>query len=253
MIDLKNPEEIGIMKAGGRLLSEAARELKERVRPGITTKDLDNRATALLREKEMKEAFLNYGTPPFPAAICTSINDEVVHGIPSADRVLNEGDIISIDIGGVWNGFFVDMAFTVPVGKVSDRANRLIKITRQALESAISKMYTSCKLGDVSWTIQKTAESEGYNVVRDLVGHGVGRNLHEPPNVPNYGKKKSGIKLEPGLVLALEPMLNEGSGSVIYDDDGWTVRTADGGLSCHFEHTVAVTENGPEPLTEFEW
>lgn len=250
MIDIKTPAEIDIMYAGGQILSEIAQVLKNMIESGVSTMDLDKKSRQLFKKKKMKPAFLNYGVPPFPATICTSINQEVVHGIPSKNRILKDGDIASIDIGGIWKGFYVDMAFTAGVGKIGKKEKDLINITRKALETGTSKLYTSNKLYDVSSAIQQVAERAGYSVVRDLVGHGIGRNLHEAPQVPNYGRKNTGIKLEAGMVLALEPMVNVGTYKVRTKEDNWTVETADGKLSCHFENTVAVTKRGPRNLTE---
>jgi methionyl aminopeptidase len=249
MIDLKSPAEIEIMYEGGQMLSEIAAELKQMVSSGVTTFDIDKKARELFKKKNMRPAFLNFGEPPFPATICTSINKEIVHGIPSKDKVLEPGDIISIDLGGVWKDFCTDMAFTVGVGEIGSKQQDLIDVTRKALEIGISKMYTSNKLYTISWAIQQVAEDAGYSVVRDLVGHGIGRKLHEPPQVPNFGRKDTGMKLQAGMVMALEPMFNVGSYEIDIEDDDWTIVTADGELSCHFEHTVAITEKGPRQLT----
>lgn len=238
------------MYTGGQLLSEIARELKNMVRPGITTMDMDKKARRLFKKKHVGPAFLNYGNPSFPAAVCTSINQEIVHGIPSKERVLIEGDIISVDIGGIWQGFYTDMAFTVGVGKIGKKKKDLISVTRKALEAGTSKMYTNNKLYDISWVVEQVAKKAGYSVVRDLVGHGIGRKLHEPPQVPNYGKKNTGINLQEGLVIALEPMFNMGTYKIKTKEDAWTVETADGQISCHFENTVAITKKGPKDLTD---
>lgn len=250
MVDIKNLTEINIMYTGGQLLSEIARELKNMVSPGITTMHLDKKARKLFKKKKLLPAFLNYGNPPFPAVICTSVNEEIVHGVPSMDKVLKEGDIISIDIGGIWQGFYTDMAFTVGVGKIGKKEKDLIEVTKKALEMGISKMYTNNKLYDISHAIQQVAESAGYSVVKDLVGHGLGRKLHEPPQVPNYGRKNTGLILKSGMVLALEPMINVGKYNIRTKEDNWTVVTEDGQLSCHFEKTVAITEKGHRNLTD---
>ncbi len=250
MVDIKNLTEIKIMYTGGQLLSEIARELKNMVSSGITTMHLDKKARKLFKKKKLLPAFLNYGNPPFPATICTSVNEEIVHGIPSMDKVLKEGDIISIDIGGIWQGFYTDMAFTVGVGKIGKKEKDLIEVTKKALEMGISKMYTNNKLYDISHAIQQVAESAGYSVVKDLVGHGIGRKLHEPPQVPNYGRKNTGLILKSGMVLALEPMINVGKYNIRTKEDNWTVVTEDGQLSCHFENTVAITEKGHRNLTD---
>ncbi|MFC2061969.1 type I methionyl aminopeptidase [Elusimicrobiota bacterium] len=252
MIDYKSKSEISIMYDGGRYLSEIANELKDMIEPGITTMYLDKKTRAIFEEKKVTPAFLNYGSPPFPATICTSINDEIVHGIPSSDRILQNGDIISLDLGGIWKGFYTDMAFTVGVGMIGKNEEKLLGTTENALETGITKMYTSNKLYDISWAIQQVAESAGYSVVRDLVGHGIGRKLHESPNVPNYGEKSTGIKLEEGLTLALEPMLNAGTYKIRQKDDGWTIVTEDGRLSSHYENTIAITKSGPKLLTSLD-
>jgi methionyl aminopeptidase len=250
MIDFKSSREIKIMYCGGQLLSEIAAALKEMITPGITTLEVDRKAREFFKKKNLIPSFLNYGTPPFPGAVCASINHERVHGIPSPKRVLKEGDIISIDIGGIHEGFHTDMAFTAGVGKIGPGKQKLIDTTIKALEEGVSRMCAGGKLHDISSAIQETAENAGYNVVRDLVGHGIGRKLHESPQVPNYGKRNTGMKLEEGLVLALEPMLNEGTHKIITREDQWTVETADGKLSAHFENTAVVTQKGPRLLTQ---
>lgn len=252
MIDIKTPAEINVMHTCGQLLSEIAWELNNMVHPGITTMDMDKKARKLFKKKNVVPAFLNYGNPPFPAAICSSINQEIVHGIPSKDRVLKDGDIISIDIGGIWQGFYTDMAFTVGIGRIGKKEKDLIRVTQKALETGTSKMYTNNKLYDISWAIQQVAQKAGYSVVRDLVGHGIGRKLHESPQVPNYGKKNTGIDLQVGVVIALEPMFNAGTYKIKTKEDTWTIETADGQLSCHFENTVAITKKGPKKLTELQ-
>ncbi|MGM0441121.1 MAG: type I methionyl aminopeptidase [Elusimicrobiota bacterium] len=248
MIYYKSKEEISKIKESGRLLTEIARALKEMIAPGISTLDLEEEAHKLFKNRELEPAFLNYGEPPYPAYLCTSVNEEVVHGIPSRDKILNEGDIISIDLGGIKDNFYSDMAFTVNVGKPDSSLKKLLDVTQKALENGISKMYTNMKLYDISWAIQKTAQAAGFSVVKDLVGHGIGRELHEPPQVPNFGTPDTGMKLKEGLVIALEPMVNMGQENVYTKEDDWTVATSDGQPSCHFEKTVAVTENGPDVL-----
>lgn len=249
MVDLKSRTEIEKMSKGGHLLSEIARDIKSIISPGISTIELDEYARKQFKKKRLKPAFLNYGTPPFPATICTSINEEIVHGIPSTERILKNGDIISVDLGGIWSGFYVDMAFTVGVGQIKKRALRLMMITEKAFKRAVSQMYVGNKLHDISWAIQTTADEAGYSVVRDLVSHGIGRHLHEDPHLPNFGRKNTGIKLREGLVLAIEPMINTGGWKIKTKNDGWTITTFDGSLSCHFENTVALSKNGPELLT----
>jgi len=254
MITLKSIREIDTMRKAGKALSEASARIRETVSAGMSTGDLDFIAREELEKRGLEPAFLNYGNPPFPASICTSINDEIVHGIPSNERVLNQGDILSVDIGGVFEEFYVDMAFTLAVGNADKAAERLMSVTRKALEAGIGKMYTSLRLGDLSSAVQRVAESAGFSVVRELVGHGIGRELHEAPNVPNYGIEGRGMVLETGLVLAIEPMLIDGDNpSIKYADDDWTVKTASGKNSAHFENTVAVTESGPLMITDFLW
>ncbi|NLB35314.1 MAG: type I methionyl aminopeptidase [Elusimicrobia bacterium] len=254
MIIIKSPREIDIMRKAGGALSEATARIREEVAEGMTTGDLDSIALEELKKRGLAPAFLNYGYPPSPASICASINDEIVHGIPSNKRVLETGDILSVDIGGILEGFNVDMAFTVTVGPADKAAEKLLRVTREALEAGVGKMYTSLRLGDVSSAIQEVAEAENYSIVRELVGHGIGRDLHEAPNVPNYGVKGRGLILETGLVLAIEPMLIEGDNpSIKYADDEWTVKSVSGRNAAHFENTVAVTEKGPLMITEFLW
>ena len=249
MVRLKSKAEIEKMSEGGHLLSEIARGIKSMISPGISTIELDEYARKQFKKKQLKPAFLNYGSPPFPATICTSLNDEIVHGIPSAERILKNGDIITVDLGGIWSGFYVDMAFTVGVGRIKKQALRLLNTTKKAFSRAVSQMYVGNRLHDISWAIQSTADEAGFSVVRDLVSHGIGRHLHEEPQLPNFGKKNTGIKLKEGLVLAIEPMINIGGWKIKTKDDKWTIATYDGSLSCHFENTVALSKNGPELLT----
>ncbi len=239
-----------VMRRCGRKLSGIAALLKESIVNGMTTYELDMIAADIFKDCGLKPAFLNYGIPPFKGRICVSINDEIVHGLPSKKKKIKNGDIVSVDLGGVLEGFHSDMAFTVGIGRINSKAKNLIDTTRRALEAGISRMHAGNRLSDVSSSIQEVAEESGYSVVRDLVGHGIGKKLHEHPQVPNYGRKGSGPLLKPGMVFALEPMLNEGSHDIKTDNDSWTVRTLDGTLSCHFENTVAVTESGPEKITD---
>ncbi|MEA3506223.1 MAG: type I methionyl aminopeptidase [Elusimicrobiota bacterium] len=248
MIYYKSPREIDIMAEGGGILTKISKEIKAMICPGISTKDIDDRARALFKKNNMEPAFLNYGQPPYPATVCTSINSEVVHGIPSFKRILKKGDIISIDIGGIYGGYCTDMAFTEMVGKVSSGIKKLIDTTREALQAGIEKMAVGGKLYDISAAIQAGAEKEGYSVVRDLVGHGIGKGLHESPWVPNFGKPGTGPLLKEGLVIAIEPMVNMGGYEIITDSDEWTIRTRDGSMSCHWEKTVALTGNGPRVI-----
>jgi len=247
MIVLKSAEEIEKMRKGGQITAQISQKLTEKVKPGVTTKELDRVASTLIKMHKARPAFL--GFRGFPASICTSVNDQIVHGIPGSYR-LREGDIISLDFGVVHQGYYSDMAITLPVGSISEDAQRLIEVTRSALVSGISQMVPGNRLYDISSAIQECAESNGFSVVRDLVGHGIGQKMHEEPQIPNFGKKSTGPYLKAGMVFALEPMVNMGGYEIRTLDDHWTVVTADGSLSCHFEHTVAITDNGPEILTE---
>lgn len=236
-----------MMRQAGRIAADALARVIERVRPGVTTKALDSIAESYIRSREAKPAFLGYHG--YPASICVSINDEVVHGIPSSDRLIEEGDLVSIDLGVVYKGYYGDLAWTVAVGEVDEAAARLLQVGRASLFAGIEKAHPGNRLLDISAEIQRTVESAGFSVVRQYVGHGIGRSLHEDPQVPNFGEPGKGMLLEKGVVLAIEPMVNEGIFEVYVEKDGWTVRTADGKRSVHFEHTVAVTEDGPEIMT----
>lgn len=236
-----------MMRQAGRIAADALARVIERVRPGVTTKALDSIAESYIRSRAARPAFLGYHG--YPASICVSINDEVVHGIPSPNRFIEEGDLVSIDLGVIYEGYHGDLAWTVAVGDVDETASRLLEVGRASLFAGIEKASPGNRLLDISAEIQRTVEDAGFNVVRQYVGHGIGRSLHEEPQVPNFGEPGKGILLEKGLVLAIEPMVNEGTFEVYVEKDGWTVRTADGKRSVHFEHTVAVTENGPEIMT----
>lgn len=246
MIILKSQREIDRMRVPCSIVAEILEGLRPLVRPGVTTLELDQFASTEALKRKSKCAFKGYSG--FPSSLCCSLNDQVVHGIPD-NNPLKSGDILSLDFGVVYDGFYGDAAVTIPVGDVSDSARRLISATEQSLYAAIVMAVPDNRLGDVSSAVQKYVESRGYSVVRDFVGHGIGRNLHEDPQIPNYGLPGKGVKLRPGMVLAIEPMINEKSHEVRVLDDNWTVLTCDGGLSAHFEHTVAITENGPEILT----
>ncbi|MFA5140708.1 MAG: type I methionyl aminopeptidase [Elusimicrobiota bacterium] len=246
-VELKSPRELAKLRDAGRLVSEVLEFLLERVAPGITTKELDALAERELRRARAEPAFLGYRG--YPAVLCASVNDEVVHGIPSGSRVLKEGDIVSLDLGCRWKGFYGDAAVTAPVGAVSDEARRLMDVTRESLEKGISSARPDNRLGDVSAAVQRHVEAAGFSAVREFVGHGIGRALHEDPAVPNVGQPGTGIRLRPGMVLALEPMVNAGGPDVRVLDDGWTAVTKDGSLSAHFEHMVAVTDGEPDILT----
>ncbi|MBI4632864.1 MAG: type I methionyl aminopeptidase [Deltaproteobacteria bacterium] len=246
MVILKEAEEIERIRASNRIVAEVLGELKERVKPGVTTIDLDRCSEELARKRNAKPAFKGYRGYPF--SLCVSVNCEVVHGLPS-QRVLAAGDIVSLDFGVYYKGYYGDAAVTVPVGDVSEEAARLIRVTEQGLYDGIQEAKAGNRLGDISAAVQGRVESAGFSVVRDFVGHGIGKNLHEDPQVPNYGVKGRGIELKVGMVLAIEPMVNEGTYKVRILDNGWTVVTDDVKLSAHFEHSVAITEHGPEILS----
>jgi methionyl aminopeptidase len=248
VIQLKSAREIELMAQGGKILAEAMERLKDAVRPGATTADLDAVAEKFIRGHEgATPAFKGlYG---FPGSICTSINDEIVHGIPSKKRALREGDIISIDVGVGYKGFFTDSAVTVAVGKPDARTARLLAVTAESLAAGIAVATIGNHIGDIGAAVQAVVEASGFSVVRDLVGHGIGVEFHEEPQVPNYGKPKRREKLVPGLTVAIEPMVNAGGPATRTLPDRWTIVTADGSRSAHFEHTVAITENGPRVLT----
>ena len=246
MIILKSQREIARMKNACRIVAEVLDGLRCMVRPGITTIELDNYASKRALRQKAKCAFRGYHN--YPYSLCCSPNNQVVHGLPSS-APLQSGDILSLDFGVVFDDFFGDAAITVPVGQISSEAERLIAATEESLFAAIDMVRVENRLGDVSFAVQKFVEDRGFSVVRDFVGHGIGKNLHEDPQIPNYGMAGKGIKLKSGMVLAIEPMINENGHEVVVLEDNWTVVTADGGLSAHFEHTVAVTDNGPEILT----
>ena len=246
-VDIKSQEEIALMRQAGRIVSEILDELEKAVAPGVTTWDLDALAEKLIYEKDARPAFKGYHG--FPPCLCASVNDEVVHGIPSKRRKLQEGDLMKLDFGVVYRGFFGDSARTVPVGKVSPEAKALLDATREALNKGIQAMVPGNRIGDIGHAVQSYVEARGYSVVRDFTGHGIGRHLHEKPEVPNYGQPGNGMKLRPGMVLAVEPMVNQGTYEVELLDDDWTAVTLDNKLSAHFEHTVLITEGGPEVLT----
>ncbi len=249
MITIKSQEEIEKIAKACRLVAQVLKELKEIIKPGITTKDIEIFVDKTIAEKGAVPAFKGYRN--YPSSVCTSLNDQVVHGIPSSTR-LKDGDILSIDLGVYLDGFYGDAAITVPVGRISPAAERLLRVTEQALYLGIEKARPGNRVSDISSTIQKYVESHGYSVVRTFVGHGIGRSLHEEPQVPNYGDPGRGPRLREGMTLAIEPMVNEGTYEVRILDDGWTAVTADGKLSAHFEHTVAVTKNGARILTKID-
>ncbi len=251
MIELKTEAEIERMRKPARITAEILAALREKARPGVTTGDLDREAERLIAKSGARSAFKNYrvGNVVYPAVLCASVNDEIVHGIPSPARELVEGDIIGLDFGVEIDGFFADSAVTIGIGKIDAESEKLIRATEQSMVRGIEQACEGARLGDIGSAVQEEAEAAGFSVVRDFVGHGIGRALHEDPQVPNFGKRGRGRTITRGMVLAIEPMVNAGSPAVKVDDDGWTARTADGRRSAHFEHTVAVTKKGPEILT----
>ena len=246
MIILKSRSEIEKMRKSNAIVAVILEELRKKIRPGVKTIELDRLSEELALKKGARPAFKGYRG--YPYSLCASVNSEVVHGMPS-DKELKEGDIVSLDFGILNDGYYGDAAVTVPVGEITPAAKRLLRVTEEALYRGIAEVKAGNRIGDVSAAIQGHVEASGYSVVRDLVGHGIGKSLHEDPQVPNYGSSGRGVELKPGMVFAIEPMVNEGTYRVEILRDGWTVVTADGKLSAHFEHSVAITENGPVILS----
>lgn len=243
----KSGAELEKMRKSGRILRQVLRAVEAAVKPGVSTMDLERVAEKKIHESGAKSAFKGYYD--YPCVLCTSVNEQIVHGIPSEKRVLKDGDIVSIDCGVVLDGYFADSAITVPVGKVKPEVVKLLKVTEQSLERAIEQMVVGNTIGDIGAAVQEVVEENGFSVVRDFVGHGIGTRLHEDPQVPNYGKRGFGTKLKEGVVLAVEPMVNAGMPGAKVLDDKWTAVTEDGSVSAHFEHCVAVTKDGPVVLT----
>jgi methionyl aminopeptidase len=249
-ITIKRPAEVDRMREAGAVLADILDVLLAELRPGVTTGELDEIAARMIRDAGAVPSFLGYGShPPFPGVICASINDEVVHGIPSRQRQLAEGDLVSIDIGCIVDGWHADCARTWSVGTVPEPTRQLIEMTRRGMEAGIAAAVPGNRLGDVGFAIESVAREHGYGVVRPFVGHGIGRAMHEDPQVPNYGRPGTGLLIESGMCFAIEPMFTLGGDDVTVDDDGWTVRTVDGALAAHFENTIAVTDDGPRVLT----
>jgi len=248
MIELKNSDQLAIMKIAGRITGEALALAGEQVKPGVSTKHLDDIIRKYIEKCNARPSFLGYGG--FPASACISINNQVIHGIPSKDVILEDGDLVKIDVGAYYNGYHGDSANTFACGNVSEEAKRLIETTKESFYRGLEHVVSGKRLGDVGAAIERCALENGYNVVRKYIGHGVGRNLHESPDVPNYGTEGRGQRIVPGMVFAIEPMVNQGTGAVTELQDGWTVVTSDGKLSAHYEHTVAVTDNGVILLTK---
>lgn len=246
MIQYRSSREIEKLRKAGRVVAEILDLISDNIRPGVTTRQLDRLAAERFKKRKARPAFLGY--QGFPAGICVSIDDEVVHGIPG-ERRLAEGEIVSVDVGAEVDGYFGDSARSFAVGKASGTARKLLSVTEEALDRGIKACIAGNRMGDLSSAIQSYVESKGFSVVRDLVGHGIGKKMHEEPQVPNFGEPGTGIELKEGLVVAIEPMINAGEYKVRVLPDGWTIVTDDGSLSAHFEHTVAITSNGPEILT----
>lgn len=246
-VTIKSSREIELMREAGKILAKTHEELKKNLKPGMSTWDIDRIGEEIIRSYGCIPSFKNYNG--YPASICVSVNDEVVHGIPHKKHYIQEGDIVSLDAGVIYKGYHSDAARTHGIGEISDEAKKLIEVTRQSFFEGIKFAKPGNHLNDISSAIQKYAESFGYGVVRDLVGHGIGSHLHEDPEVPNFARKRKGILLQPGMTLAIEPMINVGSYEVVWMDDDWTVVTEDGSLSAHYENTILITEDGPEILS----
>lgn len=255
MIVLRSEPEIEAMRRVNRTVAEILDRVRRHVRPGVSTQELEEIASEEVKRRGVTAAFKGVANPqgrPYPCCLCTSVNDEVVHGIPSPRRVLRDGDLLSVDFGVCDGGFFGDAAFSVAVGKASARVERLIRVAEEALGAGIRAAEPDRRLGDLSAAIQAVVEGAGMTVVREFVGHGIGRSLHEDPQVPNCGRAGTGVRLRPGMVLAIEPMINDGVPGITVDDDGWTARTRDGSFAAHTEHSVAITENGPLVLSRLD-
>ena len=246
-VTIKSPREIELMREAGRILAKTHEELAKNLRPGMSTWDIDHMGEEIIRNYGCIPSFKNYNG--YPASICVSVNDEVVHGIPHKEHFLDEGDIVSLDAGVIYKGYHSDAARTYGIGEIDDDAKKLIEVTRQSFFEGIKFAKAGNHLNDISAAIQKYAESFGFGVVRDLVGHGIGSHLHEDPEIPNFARKRKGILLQPGMTLAIEPMITEGSYEVVWLDDDWTVMTEDGGWAAHYENTILITEGEPEILS----
>ena len=246
-VTIKSPREIELMREAGRILAKTHEELAKNLRPGMSTWDIDHMGEEIIRSYGCIPSFKNYNG--YPASICVSVNDEVVHGIPHKEHFLDEGDIVSLDAGVIYKGYHSDAARTYGIGEIDDDAKKLIEVTRQSFFEGIKFAKAGNHLNDISAAIQKYAESFGFGVVRDLVGHGIGSHLHEDPEIPNFARKRKGILLQPGMTFAIEPMITEGSYEVVWLDDDWTVMTEDGGWAAHYENTIVITDGKPEILT----
>lgn len=249
MIYLKTAEEIELLRENNLLVSATLAEIGKHVRPGVSTLELDKIAEDFIRSHGAEPGFLGYGG--FPNTLCMSINEEVVHGIPSAKRILKEGDVLSVDCGTLMKGFYGDSAYTFAVGEIDPAVKDLLRVTKEALYKGVAQAKAGNRIGDIANAVQEHAERHGYSVVRELVGHGLGRDMHEEPEVPNYGARGRGPLLKEGMVICIEPMINMGTRAVVFERDGWTVRTRDRKLSAHFEQAVAITKHGADVLTDF--
>jgi methionyl aminopeptidase len=251
MVTIKRPEEVASMRRAGQILVDVLEAFERELRPGISTGELDEMAEGIIRSAGAVPSFKGYGSnPPFPGSICASLNDEVVHGIPSRRRRIADGDLVSLDVGCIWEGWHADCARTFYVGTPPPEVAGLIDATRRGMEAGIAAALPGNRLGDVGAAIEAVAREHGYGIVRPFVGHGIGQSMHEDPQVPNYGRPGTGLRIEAGMCFAIEPMFNLGGDAVRVLGDNWTVVTADGSLSAHFENTIAVTDSGPHPLTE---
>ena len=248
MINLKSPQEIEVMRDANRIVAEILAELTAQIAPGITTMELNELGESLAAKRNARPAFKGYNG--FPYALCASVNEEVVHGMPSRKRILREGDIVSLDFGVIHREYYGDAAITVPVGQVDEQSRALIRATEKALYQGIAQAVAGNRLTDISHAIQSHVEGKGFSVVREFVGHGIGRSLHESPQIPNFGPPGLGIRLRPGMVFAIEPMINQGEHEVEILEDGWTAVTKDRSRSAHFEHSIAITKNGPDILSK---
>lgn len=250
MIYLKTDEEIELMRISNQLVAKTLGEVAKAIRPGVSTLELDKIAETFIRDNGGTPAFLNY--QGFPNTLCTSVNEQVVHGIPN-DTPLKEGDVVSVDCGVLLNDFYGDSAYTFPIGKVSPEVKALLEATKESLYKGIEQAIENNRLGDIGWAIQTYTEERGYSVVREMVGHGIGKNLHEAPEVANYGRKGNGTRLKSGMVIAIEPMINLGKRQIVQEDDGWTIRTIDKKVSAHYEHTVAIRKGKADILSSFKF
>ncbi len=250
MVYYKNDEEIELLRLSNQLVSKTHAEIAKHIKPGVKTIKLDQIAEEYIRDHGGIPGFLNYNG--FPNSLCISLNEQVVHGIPSSLE-LKDGDIVSIDCGVYMNGYHGDSAYTFSIGEVDNKVKKLLKVTMECLYLGIEKAIVGNRIGDISYAIQQHAENNGFSVVREMVGHGVGRNLHEKPEVPNYGRRGKGLKMKPGLVIAIEPMINLGTKTIVQGNDGWTIKTKDGLPSAHFEHSIAIKKDGPDILSTFKY